>query len=234
MSEVLPITGEYLIKIFQDKKFLDGLHKVNDFYGFEALFDVMQVVNEPKYGITGVNYGDRDDMSNLVAFDKDPEVIDPYKMPFKKLRGDLYTLISLHSHEEELIPTAYNEEGRGDLTALSIIRIINHDNLGLNTRPISIVLAQTKSKRINLLLIQEKTSCPLGPASLEGVEEVFMRFHPGEKPELVAETLRNTGYYNAQIVILDGNGYSRRSLERIASFEFTPQVLDKEKLKEFL
>lgn len=215
MKKVKPvkISGEYLIEIFKNKKFLSNLKRIRDCRGYEASFIVEQLILEPKFGISNVVYGGCD---NVRVFTSHVDNISD-TMLFKKERYDFYYLITVHSHPDGDPTPSCEDLG-------SLLRCGEHMcEYGIVTLPIMAIMPQYEDNKTNLLLIQEEQFL----ADDEELEERYGNLEKclsGENIEEVSGVLNENGYKTRVIRMDGGMRYDRKSLETLSDFEFTPRI----------
>ena len=160
------------------------LNRLQRYEGFESGFRVRQSMREKAYEITTILNGDALDFSNSFVLEKNKEDY----LDMCPNGQDSYFLIDVHTHpENNRVPSVYEEDQKGDLFNIAYTRIKIAQLKHIDARPIEVILEQSTG---NMLLIQESTRAPLGPATLGEVAEQLKDFYPDEKPEVITAVLR--------------------------------------------
>lgn len=235
--ELVAISGEYLVQLFQDKNFLAKVRKtsfISQRTEYEAGFEVCQLMFELKYGVGTVRQGIvKGTMEGSEDIEDDPNLFCGSAIPFKRERYDHYELIRLHSHPYIDFILNYGPS-YVDLTALRRVRKYHRAD-GMDIKPIGVILTQTKKgKPINLLLIQENTNNPLKKILIKEyvmrpLEDIVDK-ETNTPEEDVARILRETGLYNAEVVRITQGKYEGNILKKLKKFAFVPKVLDENML----
>jgi len=224
LENILPITGEYLVNVFRDPEFIAQVKMVNDFKDFETAFKVEQALYDAEYRISDITIGDGDEMSNTIELDGAEDLCK--SVNFELSHGSSYPLIDLHTHPPGYLAPSTFEEGGGDLSSLNLDREIQIRTDYLDASPIMVILGQTNSQNIDMLLVQESTKNMLTPWDLE--ERIGDSLDDIVSNREILRILRETEAYRAEIITLNSSNdrYIKGSIKKIKNFSLTPRIVD--------
>ncbi len=236
--DVVPVTADYLTGIFRDGNFIRKVRKVDEVSrrGGEGCFRVCQVYGQNEYGITCVCEGEHSYSTGSgkpLLDEADREMCSPSNVPFKEYRQDFYILIDVHGHPDGNVdPSLFGEDNdvdSGDLPALHDFRT-NERRHGILAYPVMALVGQSNqgNKRVDMLLIQEIGGIVSGDHLQDATADLYegVSFETGPDPQEIADRLRMTGMYKSEAIGLDGRGYSKGSMDKVASFASTPEIID--------
>ena len=63
----------------------------------------------------------------------------------------------------------------------------------------------------------------------EKIKDLYIDFDFNQRHEKIAEVLRDTGLYKAEVIYFNDKYYSKKDLDKIASFAFSPKMINQEK-----
>ncbi len=224
LENILPITGEYLVNVFRDPEFIAQVKRVNDFKDFETAFKVEQALYDAEYRISDITIGDSDEMANPIELEGVEDLCK--SVNFELSHESSYPLIDLHTHPPGYIaPSTFYEDG-GDLASLNWDREIQITTDYLDASPIMVILGQTNSQDIDMLLVQESTERILPSWDLE--ERIGDSLDDIVSNREILRILRETGAYRAEIITLNSSNdrYTKGSIKKIKNFSLTPRIVD--------
>lgn len=211
------ITGDHLVKIFQDKKFLEKLILANETEELEVAFEVEQAALNPEYCIKTPAIGGWESMKDEVKIDDEDEKTRIY-------HPHVYTLIDLHTHPGGTIaPSGWGAD-------LRVHYENNYESIkfnGIRAKPISIISVPKGKKSSKLLLIQDLSDKLLPDFVFEEKLGEYENLDYSAKDSEIISSLKETGLYKVELINFNGNSYSKESLRKIKSFAFTPKITNK-------
>lgn len=226
-----PITFDLLLRVFTDPKFIDQTReivRISDEEFIESGFSVYKDLFSDDYHIYEIFKGSQDGYS----MDNEENVYDPLKDPLLNKQNPYYPIIEIHCHDEGRITPSPFEDGKGDLYAWNMSRRTGANEYKFDNRGIDIICARAKQSRlIKLFLVQATNPVQLNEGLLEQVCEQIYGKGYCERDDLseqeAKERFNKTNVYRAELMTLSEKGFSRRALERLRQFEYSPGRLIK-------
>lgn len=198
----------------------------------EASFHVEKEPERSRFGIRGIKKGEHDRAAN--EFDGSGAA--PVSDPYFNYTIHSYRIISVHTHPGEygsIVPSFGFDaigEPQGDLAGLRYWRLSVRDDFGYDARLTMGIEKSRTPSQFDLLLIQEKTEKPLEVSELLDIERAMKGYYESgrvrtpeenyQASQEVAEVLKGTGFYNAEIIRYRAGRPLKEDLGKLVTFEF--------------
>lgn len=230
---ILPITGDYLLSIFEDRRLVAHLRRIGRLPEGHYEFFVEQAIRAPEYAISAMTHVS----SQEAVYGPNPGGMRNL-FPFGRLRADAYRLANIEGYvydedgDEERFPSTYERHRWGEfigyLNGISERRSEARAETGIDVRPVhAVVNSPPSATTISMILYQEATGDPM---TIDQVDELRGFFSVDARgmmtPEGFYVGLVESRLYKAAQVRFGPNGYDANDRKAIASFAFTPQVVD--------
>jgi|TARA_Y100000310_G_scaffold333676_1_gene411701 hypothetical protein len=224
-NKIINISEKYLKSVFRDKKFINKLKNLKEFEHLEGQFFVYSDLESGNYEITDIEVGDTDSVGGEFSELRDIDYL-----------GNFNRIMSVHTHAT--IPAIFPSPA--DLEASYGSELTTRLNSGIDVREINGIMRYSEYP-VPILLFQRRKDFPLdlvGRVSDNSFEsfddmknydffeecfdELFLDFTQGrtDNQSEVVNRLRESKLYNAELVYLEKNGFSKESLEKIANFAY--------------
>jgi len=239
---LMKIERKYLGKILNSRRFYSKIREIGSISfetNRESSFLVTQKIGEDEFTISNIRKGTYNMALDTLNLDED-DGTNSFSSVGMKLSN--YTLLGVHTHDGQygpIVPSLSFETADGDpigdLVALKNDRVHFRQESGYDIKPLMGIIKARNPTQLDLLLFQEKNCKPSEIGELLDVENALQNHHESEwynSPEesyeasqQVAEALRGTGYYHAELIRYRHGRAVKEDLDKLITFEFEERKL---------